>query len=110
MRSEQCGAAWQGKGAGCWGLSPGLPAGMEGFLQPPKKSLRGDALGRLDGVEWARSSALGLVEPPLCPAAPVTVCLRALLRTYPYPQAGAGCRDWAREGCPAGAARLRPRA
>lgn len=29
---------------------------------------------------------------------------------FPYPQAGAGCRDWAREGCPAGAARLRPRA
>lgn len=89
VRSEQCGAAWQGKGAGCWGLSPGLPAGMEGFLQPPKKSLRGDALGRLDGVEWARSSALGLVEPPLCPAAPVTVCLRALLRSL-TPKQGRG--------------------
>ena len=54
MRSEECGAAWGRKGR--WsGFLERAPVRVEGFLQTPNKSLRGDALGRWVG--WGGRAA-----------------------------------------------------
>lgn len=100
MRSEECGAAWGRKGR--WsGFLERAPVRVEGFLQTPNKSLRGDALGRWGGVGWARSSAPGLVGPPQS-------CRCSGNCLIPRQGRGVGIRG--RVGCPAGGARPSPKA